>query len=258
MVDLSSLLSFFDGIQLADMDRVKLLNRVDTKFLVSPDVLFDCLAKHVDEFAVVDVNGQRQLKYETTYYDTDDLAMYHAHHNGKNNRYKVRYRYYKETNHQFLEIKHKEKYRTDKQRMAVNHRPSNLDVDCLDFVHANAPYYAEDLKPQLSTSFKRITLVNKSACERITIDLDVSFSNNTQCYELPNCAIVEIKRNKDANYSSFARTLKAKGFLPLSISKYCLGVVALNQDVKYNRFKPRLRQVDNLISIQSKHLCLVS
>ncbi len=57
--------------------------------------------------------------------------------------------------------------------------------------------------------------------------------------------------------SSFARTIKEHGFLPLSISKYCLGTVALKNGVKYNRFKPRLRKVDSLMAQENNNFALV-
>lgn len=254
---LAEIMSFYDSISLQDIGRVKLMNRVDTKFLLPPQTLVSCLSSHIEDYEVVEVNGKRILSYETIYFDTDGLSMYHEHHNGKKRRCKIRYREYYETGDKFLEIKLKEKNRTSKKRIRVDAFNSELTGEQRQFVQQNTAYYAEDLEPMLTTSFQRITLVNKHACERITIDLNIGFSDGLSKKDIANCVIVEIKRNKEDVYSSFARTIKEHGFLPLSISKYCLGTVALNNHVKYNRFKPRLRKVNNLMAQVDEHLALV-
>jgi len=258
MDKLLQLVSFFDTISLDEMNGAKLLNRVDTKYVVSPAVLMNVIAKHIDDYHVVAVNDKVNLAYSTIYFDTKDLAMYQEHHNGKNRRYKVRYRQYDETGDKFIEVKQKYKNRTNKERLRVNKFDYPIEEGLQSLVHDCTPYRADELERKLTTYFNRITLVNKKVCERITIDLDIRFIDEKGgTYDMPSCAIVEIKRDKEDVFSSFARTLKAAGVLPLSISKYCLGTVALNSNVKYNRFKPRLRKVERLIGREEHHLSMV-
>ncbi|MBK3519220.1 polyphosphate polymerase domain-containing protein [Carboxylicivirga marina] len=258
MKDLLQLVNFFDTVSLKDMNRAKLLNRVDTKYITSPSVVLDVLSEHINDYEVLMVNDKVSLSYSTIYFDTDDLAMYKEHHNGKNHRYKVRYRQYEETGDKFIEVKEKIKNRTIKERLRINEftYPIAKGLECI--VHDCTPYTANELESKLTTNFNRITLVNKKACERITIDLNIRFNNSKQCnYSLGNCAIVEIKRDKEDVYSAFARSLKKQGVLPLSISKYCLGTIALNNKVKYNRFKPRLRHVEKLVAKEDMQLSMV-
>jgi len=258
MKDLLQLVSFFDTISLNEMSGAKLLNRVDTKYVVSPAVLVDVLANHIDDYDIVAVNNKVNLAYSTIYFDTKDLAMYQEHHNGKNRRYKVRYREYEETGDKFIEVKQKFKSRTNKERLSIKKFDYPIEEGLQSIVHDCTPYKAKDLERKLTTKFNRITLVNKHACERITIDLDIRFSNDKdESFYMPSCAIVEIKRDKEGVHSSFARTLKKQGVTPLSISKYCLGTVALNNKVKYNRFKPRFRKVERLIAREEQHLSMV-
>ncbi|WP_430815891.1 polyphosphate polymerase domain-containing protein [Carboxylicivirga sp. RSCT41] len=258
MKDLLQLVSFFDTTSLEGMSRAKLLNRIDTKYIVSPAVLVKALSEHINDYEVLAVDGKVNLSYSTIYFDTDDLSMYKEHHNGKNHRYKVRYRQYKETGDKFIEVKEKIKTRTVKQRLRIDQFTYPISKGLESLVHDCTPYSAGDLEPKLTTDFNRITLINKKACERITIDLNIRFTNDKQCnYSLGNCAIVEIKRDKEDVYSGFARTLKSKGVLPLSISKYCLGTIALNNKVKYNRFKPRLRKVEKLVAQEHSQLSMV-
>nr|WP_321411655.1 polyphosphate polymerase domain-containing protein [uncultured Carboxylicivirga sp.] len=254
---LNEVISLYDSIGLKEMGSVKLMNRIDTKFLLSPQSLVSCLSEHINDYDVVEINNKRILSYFTTYYDTENLNMYHEHHNGKNRRFKIRYREYAESGDKFLEIKLKEKGRTHKMRVAVNGFEKHINGGDKLFVNSNTPYKADDLNPVLSTHIKRITLVSKTTCERITIDLKVGFNNLSMSKAIDNCAIVEIKRNRDDIYSSFARTIKKHGYSPLSISKYCLGTIALNNDVKYNRFKPRLLSVNKLMAEEREMIALV-
>lgn len=258
MNDLLKLVSFFDTTTLEEIGRANLLNRVDTKYIVSPSVLVEVLSQHIDDYKVLMINQKVSLAYDTIYFDTDDLAMYKEHHNGKNHRYKVRYRRYEETGDKFIEVKEKVKNRTVKQRLRIDKftYPIAKGLECL--VSDCTPYDAKDLEPKLTTKFNRITLINKNTCERITIDMDVRFKDeNEGSYSIGNCAIIEIKRDKEDVYSSFARSLKRQGVLPLSISKYCLGTIALNTKVKYNRFKPRLRKVERLMEQEHRQLSMV-
>ncbi|WP_430812222.1 MULTISPECIES: polyphosphate polymerase domain-containing protein [unclassified Carboxylicivirga] len=258
MNDLLQLVSFFDTTSLCEMNRAKLLNRVDTKYVVSPAVLINALAQHVDEYEVLSINDKMSLAYSTIYFDTDDLAMYKEHHNGRTHRYKVRYRQYQETGDRFLEVKEKVKNRTVKHRLRVDNFTYPITQRLASLVKDCTPYEACDLEPKMTTDFNRITLINKQACERITIDLNIRFSNDQdKTYSLGNCAIVEIKRDKEGVYSPLARSLKSEGVLPLSVSKYCLGTIALNNKVKYNRFKPRLRVVEGVMERAGNQLAMV-
>ena len=68
-------LQLFDTITLAEMEKVKLMNRVDTKFLVTTEQLMDILDRIHDRYFVQFNEGRRIADYNTLYYDTPDLKM---------------------------------------------------------------------------------------------------------------------------------------------------------------------------------------
>ncbi|TAJ13181.1 polyphosphate polymerase domain-containing protein [Marinilabiliaceae bacterium JC017] len=242
------------SVSLDQIKDVKLFNRVDTKYIIKLDVLLACLRKAARFYSVVEVNNERLLHYNTIYFDTPNLNMYFDHHNGKMRRFKVRYREYAQTGDQFLEIKRKEKGRTHKMRVSVDRFSLPINGGTERFIENNSPYSVSQLAPQLSTQFSRITLVNKFSRERITIDLNVKFIKDKKNQYLEDCAIVEVKRSKNDYQSYFSRLLKNEGCHAVSFSKYCLGIIALNDGVKYNRFKPKLRQIEKLM--YPKVMCL--
>ena len=253
MTFLEPIIQSFSPISLEEMDRVKLLNRTDTKFVMHIDQLPGLLRRANQFYKSIDIEHNRIFTYRSLYYDTDDLSMYHDHHRGKLNRFKIRYREYVETNKSFLEIKFKSnKSRTIKSRIERDEIPDNFSTKALDFLNKNTPYQAEELKPIIWNNFKRLTLVHKTAQERLTIDFNLRFSNDKNCAELPQLAIIELKQDKFSVSSDFYKLLREEGIQPSGMSKYCTGMILLTPDLKHNRFKSNMLNLER-ISNDSKH-----
>ena len=109
----------FRSIGLDEMDGIRLMNRVDTKFVTTDAMLEEILLRAESEYRVLEIDGIRMSAYDTLYYDTADLEMYMAHHNRRLRRYKVRTRTYLNSGESFLEIKRKNnRGRTKKKRYA--------------------------------------------------------------------------------------------------------------------------------------------
>ncbi|MFO7697889.1 MAG: VTC domain-containing protein [Anaerolineae bacterium] len=82
----TALLERFDAIDLSEMDDVALLHRTDTKFLLSEEQVFQALTRLIDRYRILETNGRRLQRYRTLYFDTQNLALYRQHHDGKRNR----------------------------------------------------------------------------------------------------------------------------------------------------------------------------
>ena len=94
---LSKCLSTYSPISLDEMDSVKLMNRVDTKYVCHEAQIPAILEAAKDDYRVQEVIGKRIATYDTVYYDTDGLEMYMRHHDQQLNRRKVRIRTYMDT-----------------------------------------------------------------------------------------------------------------------------------------------------------------
>lgn len=70
-------------IHLEEMDSIKLMNRVDSKFVTTDQMLDRILEMADSRYRVLEVDGATVASYDSLYYDTADLAMYTAHQNGK-------------------------------------------------------------------------------------------------------------------------------------------------------------------------------
>lgn len=257
---IEEILSEFEPISLAEMEGVKLMNRVDTKYVTTRGRLSQILAQAKEQYFVQEINGARIAAYDTLYFDTPSLEMYRHHHDRRLVRQKVRIRKYLGSlsavfageTLTFLEIKNKNnKGRTKKKRIEVPDqdvlaKPSD---EVSDFMNKRCWYDWLTLLPQLRTSFRRITLVNKSKTERLTIDMGLVWDNQQtnvrRTYD--DLVIIELKRDGNSPSPMVGIMLDLRIF-PLKISKYCVGTALTNPSSKTNRFKVKIRKIEKILS----------
>jgi len=241
----------FQPISLDEMDSVKLMNRIDTKFMIRISQLPSILSQAIGEYRVLEIQNLRLLPYSSVYFDTPDLKMYTMHQNGKLCRYKVRLRQYEQSGFSFLEIKSKSnKGRTSKKRVEISQsefQTLTLAQDRSGFVEKITPYHFADLEPRLRNSFSRITMVDQNKTERITLDLNLTFRDiqgNAQS-DFSDLIIIEIKQDGGVK-SHFTDYLSSFRIKPGSISKYCLGMTKIYPQIKQNAFKKKIRKISKL------------
>ncbi len=239
-------LSVIRSISLNDMDNVKLMNRLDTKYIFNAEKLNIVLENLKKNYRVLEVDGRKISKYKTVYFDTSDFMFYIQHHNKKLNRNKVRFRKYVDTELSFLEIKKKNnKGRTIKNRINLMENEFSNKVS-KEFIYS---LIGKDLileKKHVNT-FNRITLVNNLNNERVTIDTSLQFMSENQKVRLENLVIAEIKQNKKNRKSVFVNIMKDSRIRPYRISKYCLGSTFLFPELKKNRFKKKIKYIKKLL-----------
>lgn len=254
----STLLGNLEPISLKALDSVKLLNRVDRKYIIPISGLPDIIRLlNKNHYSILEIDGHRAFSYKTTYFDTTDFRFYKDHHNHLSSRIKVRTRSYEENNLHFFEIKMKSNIRTNKLRESL--RESSVDLSCVQRTKIRSIYnkeLASRLIPALDNSFTRITLVNKAKTERCTIDVNISFRNPEEPgkeIRVNDIAIIEVKQSKTSVLSGIVASLRAMRVYPSSISKYVLGLILTHPEIKYNSFKPLLHRINK---IKSQHLSI--
>ena len=245
-----AILKQFKPISLLEIERVKLMNRIDTKFTLAENKLYELLDRIKDDYFILEINKVRNSKYHTVYFDTPDDKMYVAHHNGRYNRYKVRHRSYLESNISFLEIKFKNnKKRTIKTRIPCDVFQNNFDKDQIEFLEEKLPFEIGSLKTKLDNRFSRITLINKNFKERCTIDTKILFESKGMATSLQNISIVEVKNeNGSRKDSKIFDALRDLHMRPTSISKYCIGRVLSDSYLKSNTFKRTILKLKKSIN----------
>ena len=255
-IDLDSLpvLEALPPISLEEMDSVKLLNRIDSKYVTDEDTLTGILEEALAcGYRALVTEGGKLASYDTLYFDTPELRMFLDHHNKRLIRQKVRTRVYVASGLCFLEIKRKDNHgRTHKKRISISpaeFKDFSSDSEACEFLSGKSWFTAEQLSPSLETIFRRITLVNPAITERLTIDTSLGFSNFRSGLEasLRNGVVIELKQDGRAD-SQMKRILLNHRVKPLRVSKYCIGVTLTFPGIKSNRFKLKIRTIEKQIN----------
>lgn len=241
------LLQQFETVSLDDMKKVRLMNRIDTKFVTTRDRLLSLLAMAGEQYFVQEIGGELDMPYRTLYFDTPGRTMYVEHLRGRLSRQKIRMRTYESSGLTFLEVKNKNnRGRTDKKRVVCT-KDSSPD-DCGGFLDGLSHYDVGTLSPSLENRFRRITLVNRRMTERLTIDTGLRFRDSRlrgAVTVLDSLVIIELKRD-GLMESPVSRMLNMLRIHPSGFSKYCMGLALTDRELRHNRFKPRLRMVGRL------------
>lgn len=243
-------LSKFGTHSLADINNARLMDRVDSKFVIPAELLPQLLEQSRDYYSLLSVDGKKHNDYLNIYFDTDNFSYYHMHHNGKLNRIKIRHRYYLATGAAFLEVKFKSNTgRTLKTRVEADLDANKAITEHWDFLSAYGIAEPGKLQPSQIVGYQRICLASESLGERVTLDTKASFidPNSGREVALNDVVIVELKQRRIDRQSPFYRLLRSLGIRPQSFSKYCAGVsLTTTNKVKTNRFKSDINKVARL------------
>ncbi|MFN8348075.1 MAG: polyphosphate polymerase domain-containing protein [Spirosomataceae bacterium] len=239
--------TLFEPITLAEMESVKLMNRTDAKFLIPLGILSAILEDLRPHYRILEVNGHRLAEYETLYFDTTQLRLYHEHQSGRLNRYKIRQRNYVQSNLIFTEVKFKNnKGRTIKSRVRQQQQPGQaFEEKVTGFLRQKTPLDPGDLQPVLWVDYSRLTLVSRTASERLTLDLNLTFRHNHYRKSYEQVVVAEVKQ-ESLKHSFFLDLMKHYKLREGSISKYCLGIMSLYKSVKHNRFKLKFNHLQKI------------
>ena len=234
---IQDILASYRSLTLEKADAVKLMRRMDTKYIIPVDDAIRLLHDLRQDYHVLEIASQRTGIYTSVYYDTDDRQMFYSHVTGRFPRYKVRERNYSQNGLKFFEVKQKSnKGRTSKRRIPISKNSS----EAKNWLPQQAPFHADELTPVLTNSFERITLINNEKTERVTLDFKLQFCtpSGTVTPVYDRIAIIELKQNKTAD-SPIRKYLRSKGIRPKSVSKFCMGMLLTGSETGYKRYKPQ-------------------
>ncbi len=245
---IAELLARLTPITLEEMSGIRLMNRTDTKFVTNKENLARLLELTQGKYYAQSIDGSKVANYMTTYWDTEGHRFYLEHHNGRVPRQKVRVRTYLDSNLTFLEVKTKNNHgRTKKKRVEVPNQEITGENGNEEFLQNLTHIGMDDIHPIVRNKFHRITLVNYGKTERLTIDYDVQFHNiETSCdANTGQLVIIELKRDGNV-YSPILEILRQLRIKPSGFSKYCIGNVMTNKNIKQNVFKQKLVRIRKL------------
>ncbi len=220
-------------------------SRTDRKYVTLLDVLPALVARLGPRFRVLEIDGRRMFGYQSVYFDTPDLLSYRQHLQNNRRRFKVRTRTYVDSGDCMLEVK------VEGTRAAtIKHRRPHpvderffLDRDACRFVaeRTGTPHVPALLRPVLLTSYHRLTLVDLSGGVRITCDTDLLCRSGDRWVEgLRDRLLIETKST--GSQSALAHVFHDIGLRSTALSKYCLGLAMLGDNLRANPWQRTMRR----------------
>ena len=236
----SGILKAFDTFSLYELDSTNLLmkNRFESKYYFHISHLENILLSCQHKYKILKIENRVVFDYQNCYFDTKDYQLYYKHHNGKNERYKVRQRVYLNSQLSFVEIKQKtKKGLTNKYREAA----TSLE-NASTFLHSHINLDYTQLIPTIENRYKRITLLHKKNEEKVTIDINLNFASEKNNIDFNQIAIAEVK-SESYSGTDFSKIMKSLGIREGGMSKYCMGMIALGMPVRHNLFNQSYKQI---------------
>lgn len=245
----SAILHHYETFSLSELDSNDLLmsNRFESKYffhLSQVDTILEACKKN---YKLLNIDDRRIFDYQNCYFDTADFQLFFSHHKGKPSRVKIRKRVYQNSNLSFLEVKQKTSKGTTNKFREISDRIENS----ADFILNHSGMDLKDLHPAINNQYKRMTFLHKERLEKVTIDINLNFDMFGKKAGFDNLAIAEVKTEKNSG-SEFCSIMKSIGLREGGLSKYCLGVISLNPDIKHNNFKAMYKQIKKKNTNESK------
>lgn len=243
-MDINSILQEFATLSLDELNsKAKLLQREETKYLTTKASLLVILKKLAKDYNILLHKGKRIFDYDNMYMDYKNFLFFLDHENSKEQRVKVRKRQYVDSNFSVFEYKFKSGTSMDKKSIKLKRNAfrtmDKASRELFEKFHGN-----HDMRvlPTMQTTYKRITLCSKTTEERITIDLDLVFTDPKKprggSLKVQDFVIIEVKQKLGATNTACHDIIKNNGGeLASGCSKYCLGLIYFDKVKKYTHFQ---------------------
>jgi hypothetical protein len=237
------------------VESAELLTRVDRKYVIPVRELRPLMGCLQHSARILDISGLREFGYRSTYYDTPHRDSFLTSGRSRRRRWKVRTRTYLDSGRSWLEVKTRQsRDQTVKQRTEYVHadEDATLSAEGTGFVtELLGADIADALEPVLVTGYRRTTLYLPASHSRVTIDVDLGWTSLTGRGDLnrPSIAILETKTGSTP--SEVDRLMWSRGHRPARISKYGVGMAALDPALPRLKWNRSLQRHLGLPAIQT-------
>lgn len=243
IVDLAAWERALERFPVATADQIAgrdLQRRTEVKFVTGAETALGLLPALSSRYAVMMAGARSVASYRSLYFDTPALDLFHAHRRGRRVRYKVRLRHYLDRRVSTLEVKTRLSDRVShKVRRSRSYGDSWLGIQDRDFIAAICPFGA--LQEQAWVDYRRVSLLNVTGEERVTIDLDMCMRRGAKEGRLPGLAIIEVKQPVLDRHTAAVAALRALRVREGWASKYCTAVMLTTEGVRAHRFREGVR-----------------
>jgi hypothetical protein len=224
-------------------DDAPLLERVERKYIATVAEAVELLSRLEATHRALEIDGLREFRYRTTYYDTADLVSLRDHLQLRRRRFKCRRRVYLDSGFAALEVKFKGLRGATLKAV----RPAGAELPLHDaelrFLSESVQQASgrmldlESLAPTLTVDVRRLTVAAPALHERVTCDTAVGLGE----WRLAD-GLVIVETKSRAGRASADRILLSMGVRPQVCSKYCVGMALAHSRLRANAYLPVMRR----------------
>lgn len=248
---LDDVVAGFEPVTLAEIQALAdLQTRIDRKYVLPVALVAEMLGEH-PRLRALEIAGRRRAGYESVYFDTPDLASYRGAAHSRRRRFKVRTRSYTDSGDCVVEVKVKGgRGETVKERLPYPRADAaRITGEGRAFVERvlgatvpDAASLVETFAPTLLTTYDRTTLVDPVAGTRVTCDVALRCARVDDGAQVVLDDHVLLESKSPGAATVLDRWLWARGHRPERISKYCVGLAALDRGLPANTWHRTLTQ----------------
>lgn len=235
-----------------------LQTRTDRKYVLPAGSGSELLGLIGPRARVLEIGGRRELGYESTYFDTPDLASFRGAAYDRRRRFKLRTRTYLDTGTCWFEVKLRgRRGATVKER--VTHPPQQRHGLTRESAELTTGLLAaafidgvdtDELRPTLHTAYHRTTLLLPDQRTRVTVDTGLVWqSARGERRDAGEVLVVETKTVPGAA-DALDHRLWSAGHRPVRLSKYATGMTLVQPDLSGNRWHSvRSRSLGSVVEL---------
>ncbi len=219
--------------------------RVDRKYVLSSQEVERVLAEVQSLWSPDSMAKGHTQRYQTDYFDTDDLCLFHAARRQLPQRSKVRVRYYLDTDSAFIEVKSRNRRgETIKTRQTWTGRFEDAHEFLVGALGGSTGLVG-GLIPTARTSYER-TAATIVAGGRMTLDRNLLVGHRAFTHRFGDrtdeLVVLETK-SPTQSPTPVDRHLWDQRIRPVSLSKYALAVASFRPDLPLNRWSASAKRL---------------
>lgn len=241
MIDeLDAVVATMPSSTLDELDRrAELMTRLDRKYVVPVAQIGRLVATIADGFAALEIDGSRNFAYRSWYFDSHELASFRSTATGRRQRFKVRTRTYLDAGQCALEVKTRGgRGETIKRRIAheLTEETRITEVGAAFIDEELGRPIGHDLRPVVSTGYRRTTLVALDGASRATVDASFAVASPGGDHPVVFPAVVIVETKTPGPPSALDRAMWAGGLRPARISKFGVAMTITRPELPSNRW----------------------
>ncbi len=247
-MDFIEKITAYEPVPVMEIEKVKFSDREEINYTFQNSLLSSLIESSKEYYSIITEGDRKYNSYKLLYFDTPKNRFYVDAHNGKRNRFVVRFRQCIESNTTYFEVKYINKRgRNRKKKIKVPNIKTTLGEEELALLKkVMRKKKACKLEPRLTCEFKRFMLKAKQANDKVIVDSEIRFTyNDSKTHDL-DLSLIKIRQERYTGASKFIEILRGYGVRRGQLSNYERGM-SIFASQKTNIYKEKNNRINKII-----------